>query len=212
VGGTDPAALPPARARGLVGLVPQTPSDLLFLDTVGEELREADRQAAAAGGGTPAGAGDPCGTPGGGPLPARSLLDRLAGGIPDDAHPRDLSEGQRLSLVLAVQLAAAPRVVLLDEPTRGLDYDGKRSLLAVVDLLAGEGRSIVVASHDVEFVAAAADRVVVMAAGEVVARGPTTEVVVASPAFAPQVAKILAPIEILTVDQVHRATAGPVAP
>ena len=61
------------------------------------------------------------------PVPARTLLDRLAPGIADDIHPRDLSEGQRLSLVLAVQLAAAPKVVLLDEPTRGLDYRGQRS-------------------------------------------------------------------------------------
>jgi ABC-type glutathione transport system ATPase component len=74
-----------------------------------------------------------------------------------------------------------------------------------VDLLAAEGHSVVVATHDVEFVAAAADRVVVMAAGDVVADGPTAEVVVASPAFAPQVAKILAPLEYLTIDQVRDA-------
>jgi energy-coupling factor transport system ATP-binding protein len=54
-------------------------------------------------------------------------------------------------------------------------------------------------------VATAADRVVVMAAGDVVADGPTSEVVVASPAFAPQVAKILAPLEYLTIDQVRDA-------
>ncbi len=72
---------------------------------------------------------------------------------------------------------AAPRVVLLDEPTRGLDYPAKRSLIGIVDQLAAEGRSVVVATHDVEFVAAAADRVVVMAAGDVVADGPTADVV-----------------------------------
>ena len=95
--------------------------------------------------------------------------------------------------------------MLLDEPTRGLDYAAKRSLVGIIDRLAAEGRSVVIATHDVEFVAAAADRVVVMAAGEVVADGPTAEVVVASPAFAPQVAKILAPLEYLTVDQVRGA-------
>jgi energy-coupling factor transporter ATP-binding protein EcfA2 len=86
-----------------------------------------------------------------------------------------------------------PPIVLLDEPTRGLDYRAKRSLAGIVDLLAGEGRSVVIATHDVEFVASAADRVMVMAAGDVVADGATADVVVASPAFAPQVAKILAP-------------------
>lgn len=139
---------------------------------------------------------------------AQDLLERLVPGIPLDAHPRDLSEGQRLALVLAVQLAAAPRVVLLDEPTRGLDYPAKQVLNGVVAQLARAGRAVVVATHDVEFVAGAAGRVVVMAGGEVVADGPTAEVMVGSPAFAPQVAKILAPLGYLTVDQVARTLAG----
>lgn len=58
-----------------------------------------------------------------------------------------------------------------------------------------------ISTHDVEFVARAADRVVVMAEGDVVADGPTDEVIVASPVFAPQTAKILAPLPYLTVDQ-----------
>jgi energy-coupling factor transporter ATP-binding protein EcfA2 len=201
VGATDPASLPPSQARRLVALVPQTPADLLYLDTVEEELAQADAESAAAdAAGTHRAAGDERPAPA-----ARELLDRLAPGIPNDAHPRDLSEGQRLSLVLAVQLTAVPQVVLLDEPTRGLDYAAKRSLVDIVDLLAAEGRSVVIATHDVEFVAAAAERVVVMGAGDVVADGPTAQVVVASPAFAPQVAKILAPLEYLTVDQVAGA-------
>ena len=107
--------------------------------------------------------------------------------------------------MLAIQLTAAPQVVLLDEPTRGLDYQGKRALIGMLDVLAAEGRSVVVATHDVEFVAGAADRVVVMADGDVVADGPATEVIGASPSFAPQVAKILAPLDILTMDQVRLA-------
>ena len=71
--------------------------------------------------------------------PAQALLDRLGPGIPPAMHPRDLSEGQRLSLVLAVQLAAAPDLILLDEPTRGLDYPAKQSLIAIIDQLAGRG-------------------------------------------------------------------------
>ena len=69
------------------------------------------------------------------------------------SHPRDLSEGQRLALVLAVQLSASPDVVLLDEPTRGLDYHAKERFGTVVRELADEGRAVVVATHDVEFVA-----------------------------------------------------------
>lgn len=187
VGGLDPGAVPPARARRLVGLVPQSPADLLYLTSVAAECAQADRESGAPAGSTAA------------------TLDRLAPGVTPGTHPRDLSEGQRLALVIAIQLAATPPVVLLDEPTRGLDYRAKRVLLGIMDTLAGEGRAVVVATHDVEFVAAAADRVVVLAAGEVVADGPTEQVIGASPALAPQVAKVLAPLPYLTVEQVALA-------
>ncbi len=186
-GGGDPGRLRAREAREQVGLVPQTAADLLYLDTVAAECAQSDTES-----------GAPHGT-------CRALLDRIAPDVPGDRHPGDLSEGQKLALVLAVQLTAAPRVVLLDEPTRGLDYHAKERFAAVTRELADEGRSVVVATHDVEFVARAADRVVVMAQGEVVADGPTAEVVVASPTFAPQVAKVLSPQPWLTVEQVRAA-------
>ncbi|MFJ1900322.1 ABC transporter ATP-binding protein [Streptomyces sp. NPDC088115] len=185
----DPHSLSAVHARRLVGLVPQTPADLLYLESVKQELDQADSESAKEA--------ESSG--------ARSILDRLAPGIPDSTHPRDLSEGQKLALVLAIQLSAAPRIVLLDEPTRGLDYRAKAELTRIVAALAGEGRSVVISTHDVEFVARTADRVVVMAEGDVVADGPTSEVIVASPVFAPQTAKILAPLPFLTVDQVTSA-------
>ncbi|WP_331744199.1 ATP-binding cassette domain-containing protein [Kitasatospora sp. NBC_01300] len=200
---TDPKRLSATRARQLVGLVPQTPTDLLYLETVAQELAQSDLEARSAAGLTSAGP-TAAGPTAAGPT-ARQILDRLAPGIPDGTHPRDLSEGQKLALVLAIQLAAAPRVVLLDEPTRGLDYHAKEALTGIVDALAAEGRTVVVSTHDVEFVAAAADRVVVMAEGEIVADGPTAEVIVASPTFAPQTAKILAPLPYLTTRQVAEA-------
>jgi energy-coupling factor transporter ATP-binding protein EcfA2 len=188
VDGADPKGLSAAQGRRLVGLVPQTPADLLYRETVAQECAQADSES---------GVAPHHGT--------RALLDRLAPGVPDDIHPRDLSEGQRLSLVLAIQLVAAPRVILLDEPTRGLDYTGKRALSGILDSLAAEGRVVAISTHDVEFVAAAADRVIVMADGDVVAGGSTVDVVGASPAFAPQVAKILSPLPYLTIDQVKAA-------
>jgi energy-coupling factor transport system ATP-binding protein len=190
VGGRDPKALAPASARRLVGLVPQTPADLLYLDTVAQELDQADLESGVTPGRT------------------RALLDRLAPGLSPALHPRDLSEGQRLALVLAVQLVAGPAVVLLDEPTRGLDYSAKRSLASVIDQLAAEGRAFVISTHDVEFADAVANRVIDMAAGDIVADGPASEVLAASPAFAPQVAKILAPLRYLTVEQVRTAMAA----
>ncbi|MFI2710830.1 ABC transporter ATP-binding protein [Micromonospora sp. NPDC018662] len=186
-GPVDPAALPAGRARRHVGLVPQTPGDLLYLETVDAECAQADRESDA-----------PAGT-------CRGLLDQLTPGLPGDRHPRDLSEGQRLALVLAVQLTAAPPVILLDEPTRGLDYHAKGQFGAVVRELAAAGRAVVLATHDVELVATLADRVVVLAEGEVVADGGTAEIMLASPAYAPQVAKVLAPAPWLTVEQLVAA-------
>ena len=101
-------------------------------------------------------------------------------------------------------------MILLDEPTRGLDYDAKHHLAC--DPRANSrrgGHAVVVSTHDVEFVAIATHRVVVMADGDIVADGPTTDVVVASPAFAPQVAKILAPLPWLTVEQLDGRTRSP---
>jgi energy-coupling factor transporter ATP-binding protein EcfA2 len=173
VAGVDPADQSGARRRELVGLVPQTAADLLYLESVAEECAVADA-------GRREGA-------------CRALLDRLVPGVPDDAHPRDLSEGQRLALVLALVLVTAPPVLLLDEPTRGLDYPAKAELAAILRGLADEGHAVLVATHDVEFAAEAADAVVVLAEGEVVSSGPTRAVLAASPAFAPQVTKILGP-------------------
>jgi energy-coupling factor transport system ATP-binding protein len=181
IDGTDPATEPAARRRALVGLVPQTAADLLYLESVAEECAAADR-----------GTGE-----------CRKLLDRLVSGVPDDAHPRDLSEGQRLALALVVVLVSSPPVLLLDEPTRGLDYSAKSDLADVLRRLVGDGRAVMVATHDVEFAAQAADQVVVLAEGEVVSAGPTREVLAASPAFAPQVTKILGP-GWLRVDEVPR--------
>jgi energy-coupling factor transport system ATP-binding protein len=97
--------------------------------------------------------------------------------------------------------------VLLDEPTRGLDYPSKERLVAVLRELAADGHCVVLATHDVELVASVAERAVVLAQGEVVADGPAREVVCHSPVFAPQVAKVLAPEAWLTVEEVREALA-----
>lgn len=188
--GADPARLSPSDARTRVGLVPQSPGDLLYLSTVAAECALADSESKQA------------------PGACRAILDQIVPNVLDDAHPRDLSEGQRLALALAVQLCPRPSVIMLDEPTRGLDEAAKIRFAAVIKELAGEGRAIVVATHDVEFVANVADRVVVLADGEIVADGPTADVVVASPIFATQVAKVMRPARWLTVAQIAGALAS----
>jgi energy-coupling factor transport system ATP-binding protein len=128
-------------------------------------------------------------------------------GVLDSSHPKDLSEGQRLALGLAVILAPAPPLLLLDEPTRGLDYGAKERLSGQLRQLAGRGRCVVVATHDVELVAEVADRVIVLADGEVITDGPTRSVVCHSAGLASQVARILAPAEWLTVEEISAALA-----
>jgi energy-coupling factor transport system ATP-binding protein len=189
VAGADPADLSADQRRERVGLVPQTPADLLYLDTVAEECATADRESGVAHGA------------------ARALLDRLAPGVDPEAHPRDLSEGQRLALVLALVLVARPSVLLLDEPTRGLDYPGKKALRQILAGLAADGTAVLLATHDVEFVAAVAQRIIVLAEGEVVSQGVVTTVLGETPSFAPQVQKVLGP-GWLTVDQVVQALAA----
>ncbi|MCP2310621.1 ABC transporter ATP-binding protein [Kitasatospora paracochleata] len=185
VGGLVPHRTRPKELIRRIGLVPQDPRDLLYGETVAAECAAADRDAGAA------------------PGSCRALVARLLPGVGDEVHPRDLSEGQRLVLALAVVLTAAPPVILLDEPTRGLDYAAKARLVEVVRALAADGHAILLATHDVELAAELAHRTAVLADGEIVADGPTPETVLASPTFAPQVAKVLAPF--LTVPQVAEA-------
>ncbi|GGD17055.1 ABC transporter ATP-binding protein [Nocardioides daphniae] len=190
--GRDPHAVARDERRTLTGMVPQSAADLLYLESVSEECVAADAAADAE------------------PGTCRALLDRLVPGLDDESHPRDLSEGQKLALAVAVVLTTRPAVLLLDEPTRGLDYPGKAALSTILRELAGEGHAVLVATHDVEFVALTCDRVVVLAEGEVVSSGPTREVVAESPSFAPQVTKVLGP-PWLKVAEVEKALQGSLA-
>lgn len=190
VRGAAPAERRPRDLVRDVGLVPQDPGLLLYAQRVDEEMTTADRDAGLSPGATAA------------------VAARIVPGIDSASHPRDLSEGQRLGLALAIVLAPEPALVLLDEPTRGLDYSAKKRLAEIIRELAVEGRAVVVATHDVELVAEVADRVVLLADGEVTGDGPARDVVTHSPVFAPQVAKILSPLTLLTVGEVREALAA----
>lgn len=171
----------------LVGFVPQEATDLLYGESVLQECTFADRDSQV--------------TPG----TTYKILNQLLPDISEIAHPRDLSEGQRLCLVLAIVLAAAPKLLILDEPTRGLDYSAKLRLINILRAMADEGRSVILATHDVELVAEVATRVVFLAEGEKIADGSTLEILTSSPAFAPQISKILAPGKWLTFSEITSA-------
>ena len=150
--------LRPENRLNKIALVPQRASDLLFLSTVSEELAESDRLSQLAPGST------------------AEVLRQIAGRLDPRQHPRDLSAGQQLALVIALQLAKDAPILLLDEPTRGLDYVAKRALADQLANLKLRQKTVVIASHDIEFVASLADRVVVLADGRVTHDGTADKV------------------------------------
>jgi energy-coupling factor transport system ATP-binding protein len=173
-----------------VGFVPQNPGRLLFKETLAGELaftRQAHN------------------------LPLRDpgpLLKQLS--LEEHAHsyPRDLSSGERQRAALAAILAAEPQILLLDEPTRGLDYANKTALLNQLRQLQAQGITIIMATHDVELVARCAGRVVLMGEGEIVVDGPVRAVMTESLVFAPQINKLLRDDRFLTVEDVLEQLTG----
>jgi energy-coupling factor transporter ATP-binding protein EcfA2 len=169
-----------------VAMCPQRPEAVLFRDTVREEIATTlvwkHRS------------GDP-----------ESLLAAFR--LPPSilrAHPRDLSAGQRQLIAIAAVAATGAPVLLLDEPSRGLDPDSKANLVSFLrDYVTGE-RAVMLATHDVELAALIADRVIMLAGGDVVAEGSPVDVLGDSPVFAPQTARVFGP-EWLTPEQVADA-------
>jgi energy-coupling factor transport system ATP-binding protein len=130
---------------------------------------------------------------------APTVEDELRGQTPEVAapfhawlhrYPRDLSSGERQQLAIAV-VAAQADLLLLDEPTRGLDPVVKKALSGFLRMRAAAGASIVIATHDVEWAARTADRVLLMAEGEIYADGPPAAVLSDSLVFATQISKLV---------------------
>jgi energy-coupling factor transport system ATP-binding protein len=167
-----------------VGYLPQDPSDLLFADTVGDELATTLRNH------------NLLDQP---PIAPDDLLARLALQDVKARYPRDLSAGQRQRVALGAVTVTKPRLLLLDEPTRGLDYQAKRELVHLLREWQAEGASILLVTHDVELVAQAADRVVLLSQGEIIA-DEAPELLTTSPLFAPQVARLFPGTGWLTVE------------
>jgi len=174
----------PVRGRATtsagIALLTQNPSDYLVRERVGDEL------------------------PGDAGLAALRMVG-LEHAI--DADPRDLSGGERQRLALAIALAGRiegeelPGLVALDEPTRGMDRARKGDLVDLVGDLAGRGAGVLVATHDVEFAAAFAERVVLLGDGVVIADGPAPEVLSGGWYFATEVARVLDLPGVVTPEQ-----------
>jgi energy-coupling factor transport system ATP-binding protein len=186
--GDNPSDLQGKMRRQRIGFIPQEPSDLLYGQSVQIECDQADRDNELTAGTT------------------FSVLEQLVPGISGTTHPRDLSEGQRLGLALSVVVSSNPTILILDEPTRGLDYEAKSQLTRIlIQFAATFGKAVLLATHDVELVAELATRVIFVADGDIVADGSTLDVLLSSPAFAPQVAKVMSPQPWLSVKDVVAA-------
>jgi energy-coupling factor transport system ATP-binding protein len=165
---------------GGIALLGQNPSDYLVRERVGDELP---------------------GEVGAAALRAVGLEHAV------HADPRDLSGGERQRLALAIALAGRmdgdelPGLVGLDEPTRGMDRARKDGLADLIGSLARNGAAVVVATHDVEFAAQFAERVVLLGDGVVIADGPAAEVLSGGWYFATEVARVLDLPGVVTPEQ-----------
>jgi energy-coupling factor transport system ATP-binding protein len=168
----------------VIGYVPQNPNALLFNDTVRQELDFTRRGHGLA------------------PGDYAPLLGTLGLTGHTEHYPRDLSVGERQRVALASILVAEPQILLLDEPTRGLDYQQKAALVGFLQHEKARGRTIVMATHDVELVANCADRVVLLGDGQVVVDGPARKVMSESLVFASQINKLFRDPDLLTVEDV----------
>jgi energy-coupling factor transport system ATP-binding protein len=155
---------------GDIALLTQSPGDYLVRERVGDELPGEQGEAA-----------------------LRLVgLEHAA-----DRDPRDLSGGERQRLALAIAVAGRidgerlPGLVALDEPTRGMDRARKADLVDLIEGLARRGAAVVVATHDVEFAAAFAERVVLLGEGVGIADGAVGEVLSGGWYFATEVARVL---------------------
>jgi energy-coupling factor transport system ATP-binding protein len=139
-----------------VGYLPQLPDDLLFAETVRDEIDVTLRNH------------DLLDRP---PINPVALLARLDLLQHAGAYPRDLSVGERQRVALGAVTVTHPRLLLLDEPTRGIDYRHKDALVELLEGWRADGVGIVLVTHDVELAARVADRVVRLEAGRAVAEG-----------------------------------------
>jgi energy-coupling factor transport system ATP-binding protein len=169
-------------AHARVAYVPQNPNAMLFSSSVRRELVETQRLL----GKTDAAAVDHW-------LDVLHLTD-LA-----DAHPRSLSGGQRQRVAIAAVAVGGAPVLLLDEPTRGMDAPSRAALEHAVREHAAAGGAVVLATHDVELAARIASHAIVLGDGDIVADGDARTVLAGS-LFAPQVLRVLPPF--LTVEEV----------
>lgn len=143
--------------RAAKALLPQDPRALFVAETVLDELMEWSRVEGYEG------------------VDALAMLERLGLAGLERRHPYDLSGGQQQLLALGKLLLVKPELLLLDEPTKGLDLEARRSLASALIELRGRGVAVVMATHDLDFVEQVADTVSMLFDGEIACTEPSGE-------------------------------------
>lgn len=181
VDGVDATTLDRADLRRRVGLVFQSPEQALFAPTVEDDVAFAPRRLG---------------------LGEREVRERVREtlGLLEAEHlaarpPFALSGGEKRRVAIAGVLAMGPEVLVLDEPTAGLDPNARSELVALVARLRDSGMTVVLVSHDLDEVAELADRVCVLDGGGVRSVGPPAEVFYENPSFAPAAVRVMAALE-----------------
>ncbi|MEA1961914.1 MAG: energy-coupling factor transporter ATPase [Bacillota bacterium] len=169
-----------------IGYLSQDPGDHLFLPTVREEIDFTLKNLGLSTKGV-----------------TEEMMEQFHLTPYADINPRDLSTGERQRVVLASVLASKPSVLLLDEPTRGLDYSLKEQLGNLLLRLNEHGTAVMMISHDLDFAAEYAKNILLMSEGSIIASGNKYEMLSNSTFYSPQISKLFSNIEddVLTVEE-----------
>lgn len=124
------------------------------------------------------------------PISPIKLLAKLGLSEKAGQYPRDLSTGECQRVALGAVLITKPQGILLDEPTRGLDYAAKQSLAELLKTMQNEGKAIMLITHDVEFAAQIATRVIILDNGKIIKQGLPRDVFSSFPPFTSQIAQV----------------------
>ncbi|WP_246582823.1 ABC transporter ATP-binding protein [Clostridium mobile] len=119
-----------------------------------------------------------------------NVLERLDLIHLKDRNPRDLSGGEKQRTAIACTLITDPDILILDEPTRGMDSIAKEKLGDIIKELSAQGKSIVLITHDADFAGDYVNSVMLMFNGEIVAKGPASTILYDSIYYSPQIAKV----------------------
>lgn len=170
----------------LIAYVPQDPASVLFADTLLDELRFTLHGLKVSA-----------------PIPPTEFLQDLGLGDYAERYPRDLSGGERQRAALAAMLIAERPILLLDEPTMGLDYRQRQRLVNLLAQWKKREHGILLATHDLELAARVSDRILILSDGQIAYEGTPREILLNTAGYQTQLAQIFGNPALLTTDDLQ---------